>query len=399
MEKASDETYRKALLAAGIKTTASTHHDYYYKKEYTDYNAVGEPIRSFVDPQAIIDLPKGAEIPGVSKMVEFAKEGNGVASFDFEPNGTTGFSPAATAAFKKQYKVSDRDFDMFRKYVSENGLQTFKSTDPLISKTWRQWTEFHTAQVTGYVRRIYEAFKAQAPDALLGITSSSSYGANNPKTLALGTDNSAMAKYTDIIMPQIYSGYGDANAKLAMRMTAGWRSEIEKQKSKTQLWPLLLVRYAGASVSNSPQRVRQQMIGSLANGADGIMLYFPGMMDAPYWEMVARTNEDIAKYEDYYHKGKRVDDKFALSQLPLGQTQVLVYPGFPEDVENPGWAFTAHKLGSKVLLTLINLQEANDLVFGVDIKNAKVLSSENVESSGKNQWLVAPGQIGFIVID
>jgi hypothetical protein len=145
--------------------------------------------------------------------------------------------------------------------------------------------------------------------------------------------------------------------------------------------------------------LRQQIIGCLANGADGIMLYYPGLMDAPYWEMLARTNEDIAKYEKYYHNGKRVDDKFALSQLPLGQTQVNMYPNYPENVDNPGWAFSAHQLGSKVLLTLINLQEANDLVFDVDIKKTKVLSSQNAKENGEHQWLVAPGQIGFVIID
>src|SRR5690606_924269 len=133
------------------------------------------------------------------------------------------------------------------------------------------------------------------------------------------------AQYTDIIMPQIYSGYGAANAKLALNMTAGWKREITQQNADTQLWPLLLVRYAGASVFNSPQRLYQQAIGSMAQGADGIMFYYPGNMDAPYWNMVARLNENLAKYENYYHNGKRVDEQFTLSELPLGRTEVNMY--------------------------------------------------------------------------
>src|SRR5690606_22655767 len=133
----------------------------------------------------------------------------------------------------------------------------------------------------------------------------------------------------------------------------------------------------GASVFNSPQRLYQQAVGSMAQGADGILFYYPGNMDAPYWNMVARLNENLAKYENYYHHGKRVDEQFTLSELPLGQTEVNMYPGYPENVENPGWAFTAHQVGSKVLLTLINLEEGNDLVFRIDIGDAEVLSTEN----------------------
>lgn len=166
---------------------------------------------------------------------------------------------------------------------------------------------------------------------------------------------------------------------------------------------------------NTPQRLYQQSIGSIAHGANGLLFYYPGNMDAPYWNMVARLNENLATYEDFYHEGKRVDKQFALSQLPTGSTEVNVYPGYPEPVENPGWAFTAHQLGTKVLLTLINLEEANDLVFGIDVGKSKFVSSENVEAlsgpvstileeqlvpiTGINQWLVGPGQVGFIVLE
>jgi hypothetical protein len=216
-------------------------------------------------------------------------------------------------------------------------------------------------------------------------------------------------------LPQIYCGYGAAAAKLAMRITAGWRGEIAKQNAKTQLWPLLLVRYAGASPSNSPQRLYQQSIGAMANGADGVAYYYPDNMDAPYWSMVSKLNADLAKYEDFYHDGKRVDERFPLSLLPRGNTEVNMYPGYPEPVENPGWSFTAHELGNKVLLTLINLEEANDLVFGIDVGDVKYVSGENVEAisgklsnileeqivplSGVNQWLVGPGQVGYIVLE
>jgi hypothetical protein len=175
------------------------------------------------------------------------------------------------------------------------------------------------------------------------------------------------------------------------------------------------VRYAGAAPHNSAERLYQQSIGAMANGADGIAYYYPGNMDAPYWHMVTKLTHDLGKYENYYLDGKRVDERFKLSQLPRGNTEVNMYPGYPEPVENPGWAFTAHELGDKILLTLINLEEANDLVFGIDVGDVKYVSGENVEAisgklsnileeqivpiSGVNQWLVAPGQVGYIVLE
>lgn len=410
------DTYSNALKNAGIVAGNEVHHSAFALASAPDYDSKGNAHHNhFPDPQAIIDLPAGAEIPGVKQLIEKARKHGGTASYDFEPTGRYGFSPLSVSTFKKKYNVSDEEFEKFRAYVAANDLQTHKATDPLIAGIWKNWTEFRSQQSRDYVRRIYEAVKAAAPEVRIAITSSRSYGHGTKGTLAIGTDNSAIAAYTDVAMPQIYVGYGGAAAKLAMRSTQGWHEEIKKQNPATQLWPLLLVRYAGATPTNSPRYVYQQAIGSVAHGAQGIVFYYSGNMDGPYWNVVSRVNQDLAKYEDFYLDGKRIDEQFKLSSLPQGNTQVNMYPGYPEPVENPGWAFTAHELGNKVLLTLINLEEANDLVFGIDVGSSKYLSGENVEAvggklstileeqtvalTGVNQWLVAPGQVGYIVLE
>lgn len=400
VQKADDPIYRGAMRSQGIVTGGYTHHDHFFDKAYPDYSPNGEATTNgFPDAYAIASLPEGTPIPGVDKLIAHAREGAGIATFDFEPRGSMGFSPAAIAAFRQRYNVSEEEFNTFREYIAANGLKTHQSEDPLISRLWRQWTEFRSEQTSNYVRRISQAVKAQAPDVRVLVTSTSSAGKDAPKTIALGTDNAAMAQYTDIIMPQIYGGYGSTGAKLVMQKTADWRRELDAQKARTQLWPLLLVRYSGAVVGNTPERLRQQIIGSLAQGADGIGLYYPANMDARYWEMLARTTEDIAKYEDFYQDGVRVDEQFALSYLPPSSVKMDAYPNYQETVYNSGWSFTAHQLGDKTLLTLINLEEANDLLFGVDIGSAGVLSSQNVEKSGDNQWLMRPRQVGFIMLE
>lgn len=415
-QNAGDENYLKALQKEGVVTGGNTHHAYFVKADAPDVDAAGNEYRDgFPDPQAIINLPPGADIPGVDTIIKLAREGDGIATYDYEPIGTLGFSDASIKAFRDAYKVKEADFKKFREYVAKNGLQTFLSTDPVVAKTWRQWTAFRSLQTERYTSRIYRAVKAKAPEVKVAVTPTRSAGTDSKSTIALGTDNAIMAQNTDFILPQIYTGYGGADAKLAMRLTANWRHEMNLQRTTSKLWPLLLVRYAGATPYNSPQRLFQQAIGSMANGADGITFYYPGNMDAPYWNMVARLNEDLARYEDFYLDGKRVDDQFKLSQLPTGNVEVNMYPGYAEPVQNPGWEFTAHQLGTKVLLTLINLEEANDLVFGIDVGKATHMSTRNAEAitsrpsatkeeqivplSGVNQWLVAPGQVAYIILE
>src|SRR5690606_31264500 len=153
------------------------------------------------------DLPADAEIPGVKQLIEKARKFGGTATFDFEPTGRHGFSPLSIAAFKKQYNVSDEDFVKFHAYVAANDLQTHNATDPLIAGNREKWPEFPSGQGRHYVRRAYQAVKAAAPEVHVAGPPARSYGHGTKRTLAIGTDNAAVAAYTDIIMPQIYSGY------------------------------------------------------------------------------------------------------------------------------------------------------------------------------------------------
>jgi len=400
-QAAADATYRSALEAQGIATGGYVHHSAFHSKEYPDYNAAGKQLSgslAYADPQSIIALPAGAEIPGVKQLLAAAKLNGGYATFDYEPNGLEGFSPASVKLFKERYRVSNEEFEKFREYVAKNALQTHLTQEEGIARNWRRWGEFRSEQTSNYMRRIYEAVKAQNADARVVVTPSRTAGKDSLGSFALGTDNSAMARYTDIIMPQLYSGYGGAQAKQVLQLTEAWHREIEQQKNGTRLWPLLLVRYSGATVFNSPERLRQQIIGTLAYGAHGVGFYYPGNMDGTYWEMLARTTEDIAKYEDFYQDGVDVSEQFKLSGLPINEVKIPMFPSYQDTVINPGWAFKAHRLNNRVLLTLINLEEANDLRFGVEIGKSKALNTQNAETDGKDGWVVKAKQVGFVVL-
>ncbi|MCC7350561.1 MAG: hypothetical protein IT446_08340 [Phycisphaerales bacterium] len=398
-EDAPAGAYLAAIKAHGIVSGGNTHHDLFYSSTARDEDAAGQlSTGGYAAAEDIIELPPGATIPGVKQLVEFARAGSGIATFDYEPAGWGGFGAKAVARFKREHHVSDADFKIFREYVAKHGDQSFKATDPLVSSLWKKWTAFRSAQVAGYVKRIHEAFKSQYPDGQLAVTPHRSFGADTIGTHAIGCDNSVIASHCDIIMPQIYSGYGGINVKLAMQYTAGWRQTLAERGDKAKLWPILLVRYAGAQPANSPQRLHQQILGALASGAQGFLLYFPGMMDAPYWQMLARTTEEISTYEEFYQQGQRVEGEYKADGMPMGRGQVILWPGYAQNVENQQWAMTAHRLDKKVLLTLFNLEEANDLVFRIDRPDMQVSQSQNVSAEGKQAWLVGPQQVGFVVI-
>src|SRR5690606_35948504 len=145
-----------------ITTGGNTHHAFFSSKRHPAIDATGKAHTSdFPDLQSILDLPADAEIPGVAQLIKLAQEGDGWATYDYEPRGTIGFSEASIKVFKEKYNVSDADFKTFHDYVAKNGLQTHLSTDPLISKLWAQWTELLSYQSSNYVRRIYEGVKAK----------------------------------------------------------------------------------------------------------------------------------------------------------------------------------------------------------------------------------------------
>ena len=208
--------------------------------------------------------------------------------------------------------------------------------------------------------------------------------------MGYGTKAAALAPYCDVIMPQIYAGYGDVAVKHVIEYVQGWRDAMEKeQAATTRLVPILLVRYAGATVFNSPNRVRQQIIGSLAAGAQGVLLYYPSNMDAPYWQMLSETTGQLAKYEDFFHDGKRVDEQFAPKNMPVRVGTMTQYPGHQLTVNNPDWAYTAHELNGQILITLLNLQSEESLVFDIPIpEQMKVVHSEGVQWLEGNCWQV-----------
>ena len=217
-----------------------------------------------------------------------------------------------------------------------------------------------------------------------------------------------MAQYLDVVQPQIYEGYGAVNSKMAINIASKWRERIDREGWACKLYPILLVRHAGASVLNNPNRVASQIIGTIAEGADGVVLYYPELMDAPYWTMLTEVTRQLAKFEAYYTQGKRVDDLFTTVMMEEGVSIAQPY-SLRIPVDNASWHFTAHAYGNTVLLTLQNLNEANDVWFRFDMPGGSNSwsISESLDAPGyggslnvpdSSGWLIPPQKTGFVIL-
>jgi hypothetical protein len=392
--------FREAMKSHGILVGGHMYYGLFYDGRAEDQNIAGKKLPgNFPNPQAVAELPPGSTLAGVTQMVQCATRGDGMVTMDYEPGGTKGWAPAAVAQFKKQYSVSDAAFDRFHTYAAKNTQRTYESTDPEIAKLWGQWTAFGTAQAADYIRRLAAALHAQVPTAKLLVTCGPTYESDSKETLARGNDDAAMAAYADIIMPQMYLGYDGAAAKLVMQETAGWRHVMDQRGDKSQLWPLLLIRYAGAGLHNTPERLRQQILGTLASGSQGLLIYYPENMDATYWTMVARTTEDVANYEDYNLDGKLVEKQFPVSDMPPAEPKAVnVGAGVKTTVTDPNYALTAHELKGQVLLTLFNLEDGKDMVFHFKQPEMRVVKTDGVEAAGEGSWRVKADGVGFVVV-
>ncbi|MBL8251840.1 MAG: hypothetical protein JNK31_09240, partial [Candidatus Competibacter sp.] len=398
-QRASDKPFFDALKKRNILTGGYTHHSAFAAPETLNSRTNGDVLpKNFPCPQASLEIPPKLPVAGVDQLAKNALHGHGMAVIDFEPTGMDGFCDKAVKKFKEEYKIGSSEFDAFRRYFSSNKFQTYTAKDPELSAIYAKWQHFNSQQTSDYIKQIRESLRKDDPGIRFGVTTGRSYGSNPQSVAALGNDNSLMAANVDVIMPQLYFGYNDANAKLLMRYTQGWRQTLDNRDVKAQLWPLLLIRYPGLNEGQPPLRLRQQVLGALASGARGVIVYAPHNLEADHWSALADTVKDIAEYESFYQRGRRVDEDFKLLDMPKKQAVQNVWPDYKEIIDGANWAFTAHQWNDEYLLSFFNLDDKNDLDFTIDSsRKLNLIKSSGAAQKADFKWTVPAGQIGFVV--
>lgn len=391
----------KFFQQKNIVSGGYVHHGWFYDKECSDYLPDGKPsYGGYPCPYCVSVKYKNnpEKIKGVEKLIETAKMYNGYAVIDYEPTGlVSGFCEISLNEFMKRFNIDKEKMNTFKEKIKNPYPVRELLNDKEVKEIWGRWYKWYNECVKSYVKLISDGFHNAYKDGKFEICCSRG---SDEVSFALACDQKVMLPYVDGIQPQIYSGYDGAGVKLFINEVKRWREEIEKNKLDTKLYPLILIRYAGATVFNSPERVAQQIIGAISEGADGVIFYFPGNMDATYWRMLPKTLEILGKYEDFYKKGYRIDEKIlSIEKMPKGETEREVWPGIFLKVKDFDYHFTAHKLGKRILLTMMNLRESNDIVFYIkEDGKYKVLEKINVEKYDGG-YLVSPQNAGFLLIE
>ena len=404
LQNAGAESLSLALKSHGIVDGGAVHHSVFTDREFPNQHA--DPSRSVVGTMSlacpsVVHHRASNQLAGVAELAQKARSRHGHVTVDYEPNIKLCFCDECIAAFKSFSGASDQQVEKLRKaVVSMSEVDRVYTTDSELMELQKQWVAFRSEYTAQYIGALVKGFKELYPEGVFELTGFRSFRLDEIQALWYGTDAATIAQYLDVVLPQIYYGYGAAEAKLVINMAGQWRRRIDREGWACKLCPLLLVRYPGATIYNTPNRVASQIIGTIAEGADGVVLFYSEQMDAPYWTMLAEATRLVGRFEAYYTQGKRVDDQFTPVMMDEGQS--LVSPHEKRiPVDNPSWHFTAHEWDGKTLLTLQNLHEANDMWYRFEMAGGKD-AWEIAESFDAPQysggWLIPPQKTGFVIL-
>ena len=116
--------------------------------------------------------------------------------------------------------------------------------------------------------------------------------------------------------------------------------------------------YGGYLTPLGAKKGRQQILGAVAEGAKGVMIWPWEGMDGDDWRYFAQAATEISALEDYFIKGKPAKDFCLVKGLPEREFQIDV-PGAKLDVRLPKWSdkliCRSLKLGEECLNVVFNL--------------------------------------------
>jgi hypothetical protein len=392
----------------GITAGGEVHNSFFDNVAYHDYDVDGNPISGdCCDPQAVIDLGASVVQVGINEMVAQADACGGYTTVDYEPIPLTGWSTRSLTAFKQRMGVTDGEVNSLRAYVQTNKWEAWRTTDPVLQPLYRKWIDFRIWQTTEFFRIVSEAFKTQRPNATLEVCPNRSFSDDDIQTLAQGYNAARFAKYAEVISPQLYANFDTpADIKHVLLYAREWRKRVDLEKRTTQVCPLVQVRHDADGPVVTPGHVRQQMVGVIAEGMEGVSLYYPQGMDGRYWQDVANASLQINYYDNKYyaHRYNRADVYaddvlFIPKNMPAGSQSVYDFPSVEYVIQNPDWHYTAHYNGSDYLLTLFNFRPSENVTFQFDYGLPDV-QWETITTSGatptSNGWTVGPQGYGFV---
>lgn len=231
-----------------------------------------------------------------------------------------------------------RCLDEFRKFAKISQEEELTPRG-IKEKYANEWILFATHQSSMLSEVIRNELKKNNPNATWGVYS----GMPGQMTMESYRCNwEEIANYIDIAYP---TGYSNSPSFLDDRFVSGWKEFIKLMEGtpprnhRVKTVPTLTPGYErGAALQPSADLIRMQILRSVASGADGVSFWWWGPMDGLYYQEIGRATALIAKFEDFFLKGKNNNSIIKIEKNPYGK--------------NVSWeVFT---LGNKHLVILFN---------------------------------------------
>ena len=400
--------YFKCLKPGDITMLGSRHQQYITPddKLYPNFGPDGKLRRVALNGWYLRQKPLSELLTEEGKVpawLNFARELNsGWVGMDYEPTGVEeGFIPGSIADFKREYNVSDAEFETMQKGVAKKFFKYRHTASDAEKKVFDKWNDYQSRLSQEFIKALVSGIKKADPTLKFHNSTLDAMPRPDVKGSGLCADASLQAKYLDMIEPQLYIIGKAVAAKYVIMRTAEWKARIGKLNPNCILHPLLIVRYANTKTRNTPEYLRLQTIGAFAEGAGGVTYYFFQCFNAYDWAEMAETVRQLAAVEEFYVKGTRCDSEFQLGGVERGyhgwQSQ---FPDGKRKVMDYNWHMTAHRLGKRVVVTLFNLSEKDTHEFVLKHRFPKSgLALDRVVGgkSGKGGTIgVKPGGIAYV---
>ena len=127
-----DGSFYDGMKAHGILTGGYVHQSAFYSQTCPDVDVNGTAYPGdYSDPQCVIELPSDVRAPGVAQLADQAKQHDGWATFDFEPNPFAGLQQTIVGGLQTDLRLERCGYRS-----SAQGHATAEPSDVCQRRSW-----------------------------------------------------------------------------------------------------------------------------------------------------------------------------------------------------------------------------------------------------------------------
>jgi hypothetical protein len=288
-------------------------------------------------------------------------------------------------------------------FARQNKLKEVPSAEEIRKNYTDQWSKFRCAQTAETLKIMSEFFRRHYPKSKI-YDYDYVVDFRNPGYRsfykAVAKDPQLNEKHFDGHFASYYH-FTDKNASELI--------DVNIKNLKKDYFVVAALDRLGYLNSNevlSPARMRMLLLASAASGAKGFSVYPGEHFDGLYLQMLNKTMPLVAKLENYFQKGKRIDQQIKATPLPFvtrkikigNKTKIIVRPNWKDY-----FCYRTHEKSGNIVLSLFNYNQERPLFTEISLKLSAarytildMATGKRLVPSRKNQYWKA-NQLSSII--